>query len=37
MRALVLARRRQPLYTGPDGSTTIDGYGPAFQVWVADK
>jgi len=26
----------KPLYTEPDGSTTVDGYGPAFQVWVAD-
>ncbi|WP_433365369.1 alpha-amylase family glycosyl hydrolase [Actinoplanes sp. CA-142083] len=26
----------KPLYTGTDGSTSIDGYGPAFQVWVAD-
>ncbi|MEU4240537.1 glycoside hydrolase family 13 protein [Actinoplanes sp. NPDC026619] len=25
----------KPLYTEPDGSTTIDGYGPAFQVWAA--
>jgi alpha-glucosidase len=24
------------LYTETDGSTVIDGYGPAFQVWVAD-
>ena len=26
----------KPLYTEPDGSTTIDGYGPAFQVWAAE-
>jgi len=27
----------KPLYTEPDGSTTIDGYGPAFQVWAAEE
>ena len=26
----------KPLYTERDGSTTIDGYGPAFQVWAAE-
>jgi alpha-glucosidase len=25
------------LYTEPDGSTAIDGHGPAFQVWAVDK
>ncbi|WP_030440051.1 hypothetical protein [Actinoplanes subtropicus] len=26
----------QSLYTEADGSTVIDGYGPAFQVWAAE-
>jgi alpha-glucosidase len=27
----------KPLYTEPDGSTTVDGYGPTFQVWAINN
>jgi hypothetical protein len=27
----------EPLYTGSDGSTAIDAYGPAFAVWRVDN